>query len=781
MKKHLLSVTLFFVSLIVSAGEVTEQEALQKAQQFLKGRTFQQKNLRRASTANTFAQDAFYVFNADGNQGFVIVSADDRTESILGYADAGSLDLNNLPDNAVWWLQGYARQIKNLGTGAGQRAARRVPGTEKVLLETARYSQNDPYNGMLPSDKNGQVVTGCVATAMAIVMQYNQWPKSVEGIKGYTSTKNNYSIEMPDLPATTFDYDHLKMTYRSGSTYTEADSAEVAKLMLYCGQAVGMAYSSRVSSGKVHVSTMVNTFGYSPAARELKRYGFTDDEWQKLIYDEIVARRVVLYGGFNESSGHEFVIDGYDGNGLFHVNWGWNGSCDGYFSLATLNADGPGVSGYNVDNGYSMGQDAIIGLKPKADGDVAAAPIVYAYCDMDKYGVTEFTRDSESEDFQDISLRTYFTYTGLEEKTIYYKVEAWKDGTCADLVVGNNSVGLKEGKYWGRSNTGCYFGANLADGTYELRIFYRFEDTEEWKEPLQARNSSKVYATIEGNNMTLSSTSVHPYVINEVKYEGDCVVHRPMEVTIDWTRPANNESNVNNFYLWIEGDDDYQDERVGGVTSYIAQGQSEKLTITFKPNRAGELSFFLTSDGAGSDMIAYELFTINVRDMDPQKLILTWDDKNVKTVSDDEYTLYGTEFNPEIRVQNQGSNDYVDDIILIFTAVDGNNEPVGEKISTYKKVDVKAGEETTFNAQYTGLVVGQRYQFRGYHYTNENKGDTYFRYKFRANITVSDPTGINAVKAVEVHDGPVYNLQGQRVDATTKGLVIRNGKKYVVK
>ena len=101
MKKSLLVLTTLLVSMTLTAGNVTEQEALRKAQQFMQGRSFQQKNLRRAATANTFAQDAFYVFNADGNQGFVIVSADDRTEAILGYSDTGSLDLNRLPANAA--------------------------------------------------------------------------------------------------------------------------------------------------------------------------------------------------------------------------------------------------------------------------------------------------------------------------------------------------------------------------------------------------------------------------------------------------------------------------------------------------------------------------------------------------------------------------------------------------------------------------------------------------------------------------------------------------------
>ena len=114
MKKSLLVLTTLLVSMTLTAGNVTEQEALRKAQQFMQGRSFQQKNLRRAATANTFAQDAFYVFNADGNQGFVIVSADDRTPAVLGYSDRGRLDMNRMPRNMQNWLEGYARQIQSI-------------------------------------------------------------------------------------------------------------------------------------------------------------------------------------------------------------------------------------------------------------------------------------------------------------------------------------------------------------------------------------------------------------------------------------------------------------------------------------------------------------------------------------------------------------------------------------------------------------------------------------------------------------------------------------------
>ena len=220
MKKTILSFALSFVSLLVCAGNVTEQEALRKAQQFMQGRSFQQKNLRRAATANTFAQDAFYVFNADGNQGFVIVSADDRTEAILGYADAGSIDLNRLPANAVAWLQDYAHQIQSLDEGVNLAAPHRAPGTEKVLMNTAKWNQEEPYNGMCPKDDKGQCYTGCVATAMAIVMKYYEWPKSVKGLDAYTVPERDgkKGFDVGELPAATFDEIHGCRFSRSGKT-----------------------------------------------------------------------------------------------------------------------------------------------------------------------------------------------------------------------------------------------------------------------------------------------------------------------------------------------------------------------------------------------------------------------------------------------------------------------------------------------------------------------------------------------------------------------------------
>ena len=390
------------------AGEVTEKEALEKAKRFLQGRTFQQKNLRRAATVNTFAQDAFYVFNADGDNGFVIVSADDRTEPILGYADTGHLDLNNLPENASYWLQNYAYQIKSLENAVNLAAPHRAPGAEYVApMTTCKWDQDAPYNDYCPKDSKGQCYTGCAATGMAQVMYYYRWPESVGALPEY-NVKRIDEFTMPTLKATSFEWAKMKDRYIKKDNvkqYTDEEAEAVARLMRYCGQSIKMQYGSNSSAASIHVNTMVNYFGFSKVAQEISHVGFSNEEWEKIIYDEMVAKRVVLYDGFNESSGHTFVIDGYDGKGLFHVNWGWGGFCDGFFVLGLLNPDSKGIGGGPSGNGYPMSQKAIIGLqKPGTGEEVVPDPIIYNSTYIPENGKTEFTRTSSSQNFKDIRL-----------------------------------------------------------------------------------------------------------------------------------------------------------------------------------------------------------------------------------------------------------------------------------------------------------------------------------------------------------------------------------------
>jgi len=796
MKKSLLVITTLLVSMTLTAGNVTEQEALRKAQQFMQGRSFQQKNLRRAATANTFAQDAFYVFNADGNQGFVIVSADDRTESILGYADAGSLDLNNLPVNVAFWLQRYARQIKSLGEGVNLAAPHRAPGTEKVLMETAKWDQDAPYNGMCPLEsykviedehevtKKRPTYTGCTATAMAIVLRYYQWPNDMKALPAYTSKKKDgdADIPMPALQATTFDWTKLKMTYtkKDGEPqYSKEDSAEVAKIMLYCGQAIQMQYGSSASSGSAHVKDFVNTFGYSKTANEAKRHGFSNEDWEKMIYDEIVAQRVVFYSGFNESAGHSFVIDGYDGNGLFHVNWGWGGSEDGYFTLATLNPDAKSIAGIRTGNGYPMTDVAIIGLKKAEDGEVESEPYIYNMTYIGEGNPNNYTRANTTANFADVKMATSFYFSGITAPKFKYTIKAYKDGTLYKDLGLDGDMDLST--EYNTGNVKVSFGANWPDGTYELRPSYQLQGKTEWKDPRVEDQGCKLYATIAGTKLTLSTSYPNKYGDIKVSIEGDFVVHRPMAAKVTWTRPQVNENNENRFYLWLEGGK----SAVGATSSYVAKGEKDELTIAFKSTKAGEFSYYITSDEQGENKVYTSTSTISFRDFGKQRLDGTWTEDNIKLA---EKELPVSAFRPKLTIENIGTNAYDDNIVCQLIPIDAEGKAQGEPMIKAVKINLAAGAKsaTPAQAEFTGLKNNQRYKFLVYYYSNEEFPGygMYYYYPYpiiQYIFTVNDPTGINAVKAGEKTDAPLYNLNGQRVSDNYKGVVIRNGRKYVVK
>ena len=218
--------TLLFISvfsfLTMFAGKVTEAEALQKAQQFMQGKEFKQCHLRRAVSTN-LPNNAFYVFNAVDDGGFVIVSADDRTREILAYSERGNLDLEHMPENMKWWLDSYARQIAALGTSQNPTAnnsSNRGQRAAIAPLISAKWSQDAPYNSMCPDinyvdydengyDANNRCLTGCVATAMAQLMYYWKWPETCPALDGYETSGHTIKA----LPATTFKWDDMRDFY----------------------------------------------------------------------------------------------------------------------------------------------------------------------------------------------------------------------------------------------------------------------------------------------------------------------------------------------------------------------------------------------------------------------------------------------------------------------------------------------------------------------------------------------------------------------------------------
>ena len=368
-------------SLHAVANPITRQQAQQNALAFMKerGKSVSMASLRHAPmrAAQPDEPQPYYVFNIGDNQGYVIASGDDCAYAVLGYSDEGAIDLNNLPCNLQAWLDCYAQDIqykREHGASICHAPKRTSYPPAIAPMLTCYWGQRDPFNRKCPIDPTTvqRCVTGCVATAMAQVMYYHRdrsVNRTIQEIPAYTTRTRQIHVDA--IPAGSFiDWDNMLDRYYYSSSPTEANREAVANLMKYCGAAVQMDYTSGESGAGVRDASLIRYFNYSSKTRYIRRSEFisnteeaplySDEEWEEIIYNELASFRPVLYNGYDQAyhSGHAFVCDGYDGNGYFHMNWGW-GSEGGFYLLAAFDAD-EGL------NGYRSQQGAIINAEPRA-------------------------------------------------------------------------------------------------------------------------------------------------------------------------------------------------------------------------------------------------------------------------------------------------------------------------------------------------------------------------------------------------------------------------------
>ncbi len=874
MKRLLVAFFTVLVSIAILAGNVTEQQALTIARQFMQGKSFQQKQVRRAAAVG---DNQFYVFNAEGQNGFVIVSADDRTTPVLGYADKGSLEMNKLPVNARRWLEGYAEEIKALGEDVQANThPRRVIGAPVAPLLTCHWDQGAPYNLQCPIDGKYNSVTGCVATAMAQVMYYHKWPQSATtAIPAYTTSTKK--LNLSELPATTFKWDQMKDSYSYDETGAAADA--VAELMRYCGQAVRMDYTSNESGASVGAAHLINYFGYSKTAQNMNRSYYTTTEWEAMIYKELSNARPVLYSGNSGSGGHQFVIDGYDDKGLFHVNWGWGGYADGHFVLSVLNPDGRGIGGGSSSNGYTRWQDAIIGVQPD-HGEPAAKPDIFF---MSQYDTYQFTRSGSTQDFTDVAVTGWIGFWGEGSVTVDHAWALYKGNNFLKILDTKADITINEG-YFSYAGGNLSFGANLDNGIYELRELYRYPGETEWKK-CGLYNDNILLAEISGNNLTLkySSDIEKAIKINEVTVNGVKKTGRNMSAVINWTN--NGYVNENPFYVWLGSDSEF----AAAVSSYLESGKTEDLEIAFTSKNAGTLTLAISTD-YDKQNIVYQT-NITIEQSLPQEL-----QTDLSIEGEKNMTIEGTTINATATLKNTGSYGYDDQIIFHLQQIDDDWNYIGDPVEVIKDINLAVGAQTQVTAQFPDLIAGAQYYLTVYYfssgivywgnsttctvgkvlvpadltptmevtnaksdltvegtsimtnvvlqnnstydyndkievaawYYNSNDGLVHWekgvtitdvqiaagQQKTLNNIEISDltigrtyylsvtyysealavrnfdwsktytlvtPTAINTVKTDQRTDTPVYNLSGQRVSANHKGIIIKNGKKYVVK
>jgi len=411
MKKFFVGIMALMLSaMTVWAERVSESDAALVANNFMnvaaantgaKKAPAKRMVLKQAPAAQA---NQYYIYENANGEGWVLVAANDVAHPILAYSETGHFRTDNQPANLKVWLNGYNRQITRAEQDDNYVANEEVQNEWRTLrkgvspkkatpvvspLIKTGWDQGSPYWNLCPQKSSSRCYTGCVATAMAQVMNYHQWPKKGTGSHTIPGTSRT-----ADFGNTTYDWDNMLDTY--GSSATNAQKNAVATLMYHCGVAVDMQYgtASEGGSGAYTIDfngywsgegkmcaekALTQFFGYkSSTVTGYYRDGSAEDgmrswtkpEWIAMLKEELDAQRPIMYAGAGYEDpndeetgyGHSFVCDGYDSSDKFHFNWGWSNSCDGYYDVDALEPSEPGSGGGNGE--YNLEQDVIVGIIP---------------------------------------------------------------------------------------------------------------------------------------------------------------------------------------------------------------------------------------------------------------------------------------------------------------------------------------------------------------------------------------------------------------------------------
>ena len=778
MKKSLLTIFVSLFSIILAvAAPVDEQKARQLASDFLSnmnphGTRSGNSELTRAVTGVADGNDAaIYVFNSDNS--FVIISADDRTPAVLGYSDHGVYDMKKAPDGLKAMLGWLQASVRNYSTTRGEVS---IHDAIKPLL-TTKWNQHSPYNLLCPYDAENDAlsVTGCVATAMAQIMKYHEYPSAY-----------NWSL--------------MKDEYDSGDE--SAAAQEVAKVMKDAGESVYMKYSANGSFANADgiSEAFRNTFGYSISTELVSRAYFTAQEWDELIYSNLENKMPVYYGGtaidIDDSKGylqgveggHGFIVDGYDGKGLYHVNWGWGGLSDGFFLLSLLDPDNQGAGGTSGSEGYTIRASAIVGIKPVKPTEKAVTTRrlrASSFSVVD--GQTTLSRSSTSEDFPSFKTKIGIGnfITGSEDGTFDVGLLLCKGNELLSLLGSKSSEDFPKDKGF-FFNLESKIGKGLSNGTYQLRAVCRESGKEDWVF-CQLATSCYVEAVVNDLSLTLvvrgiDNDGVAKFTANSKEISSDPCERRPITFKLNLT-DLNKESN-SPIYLW-GNEDPMNTVLLAGIGSNLDPGETGDVEIHYTPQRSGDFTFYISGSATDYTESLVETFEVNVAARVPYDLVVdvALDVKD----ADSENKVAGTALEGVAKIKNNSSEAYQDPVRIWLLKENPSTGKFNSVTRLVRSADIPVGATAEVPFEFYDLktdveyaLVIEMYEKKDWKEVNLVNGGI----PASAIFTLVDATGIQSIQS-DAPDAEVYNLNGvfmgkaSDLKSLPKGLYIINKKKVV--
>lgn len=664
--KKLFTTCLLLGCLSVQGALLSPEQALERAQKSgLKGLSLTRgKSVKLAHTVKQQDSAALFVYNVGESDGYVILTADDSTLPVVGYSDRGSFDAAQLSPEFRYWLEEYANQIEYVRS-KGITVSPVVTATRGAIspMTTTKWNQDNPYNAQCPVINGGVSMTGCVATSMAQVMKFWNYPAAGTGTLSLLlpGSRTPTKIQLASNP---FDWGNMLNSY--DGEYTNAQRDAVAFLMKCCGFSVKMQYSPE-QSGAYPIdigSALINYFKYNPNLSYESHHYYSPAEWEDMVYNEIASGRPVIYGGHSRSGGHSFVCDGYDGNGFYHFNWGWGGMSDGYFALNALDPNNIGIGGGT--GGYNINQDILRNVQPEEGGATYVPRIL-------QNGSIKATYSNGTIKFQVGDEKNPVGWENKSYKTLKGSfgvlfVSA-KDGSerfvkTEDMTLSSRSgfVSFQEG---GELNSALQFGvpSDLGDGEYKVYAAFNDEVYGTSKARVMRGESSYFIVSKNGGNVSVSNVSPNGLEIQSAEFTSSVYYNCPAEIKIVFKNTTEESLGMPLGVLAYKGTT--PQFRGEGPTIVVGAGETKEITwiTTFKalngvtpPATMGDYTLALYDEEFGNVYPTEFKFSMNpevssgvsigsptIVDVEPERMAVgNWGEVNVYSLNSNEFDVTAT-------------------------------------------------------------------------------------------------------------------------------------------
>ena len=439
---------------------------------------------------------AYYLFRSTDDGGFVLVSGEESLGGVLGYSAQGSVNVDDMPVALQSLLERHTANVEAYREGV-------VPAPEQAdasklnyhVVEpflTSRWSQRSPYNNFCPEVGAKHCLVGCVATAMAQILYYYRSPIQPQGTVTWDTENYRIGELTVDMSQFTLDFDKMADVVTNSSSQETRDA--VAQLSYLCGAASRMQYGTS-SSGAFDEDGMLGLrthFGFSASLLRVDYRDFyaTQEEWEQVILDEIMEHRPVQMGGISadgsggDGAGHSFLLDGIDNNAFVHVNWGWGGEFDAFYTISLLNP-----SNYQ----FSLDQTVILGIQPAEEGEKVRQDILYADSLYVKYtGMRDnLTRRSSFDmDLGCLFSSSIYPHTWQIGLGLFDRSGNLIGNVCVEQEADMTFDFEPEGGYH-IDEVSCQLPVDIPEGDYTLRAITREKGYEEWVETSAVGGAAK--------------------------------------------------------------------------------------------------------------------------------------------------------------------------------------------------------------------------------------------------------------------------------------------------